>query len=718
MKIVKIPSSDKAPENQNSIMERLTPAWVEQRKVPEELASTSLTRRLLAAVYMRYSTDKQDPYSFTRQLEKAKAYAEMVGATIVKVYADAGRSGAYTANRPEFNEMLEDAKRHAFNVVIIEEGDRLSRKLHITTTVYSKLAELGIELHSSKLGRWSLMHAAFSGLMSDEQRTRIHELMRSGVVKIVKRGLWPGRIPYGYKKVPGQPGELQIDEEKAPIIRRIFAMRLSGLNDYQIAMVLTQEKVRPPVRRWDAKLIRRILANPIYIGLVLYFKTDQKAVQINETTIVRSRKTRPMSDWISSERSDWAIIEKVEDWQNVQELERKKRECGPHAKYLLSGLVHCAKCGRRLRSRGVNAGRTSLLCTFWKKMDQVYGIPVCNQPRILLDSLEDQVIRFVCEKLDTPAALAEMQAAYDQKANENAELMNRERNRLENERRAIHQRLDATYDATMVAGMTTEVIRDQRANYCARIEEIDSRIAAIPQVTVAKKAFLDAPLDTASFLSELTPMRNYRDCSESLARLMSIFRKLVEKVIVDYDKSKRTVTVNLCGPIAHVAGDNTFTFEHETRVARHIESANKSFQENKYMLTDEDWRKLASRLPLKSLWIEEFDEPADLRAVLNAIIFGKRTKIGIGNSANRFGTKRLIWAAARMLNYAGALDEIEDLMKELEIAQIEGLSLSLEAHKTRRADPWKRLIDWNERRRLRVQARLAGSAKPAADAAE
>ncbi|MCK1441896.1 hypothetical protein IVB43_05815 [Bradyrhizobium sp. 48] len=199
---------------------------------------------------------------------------------------------------------------------------------------------------------------------------------------------------------------------------------------------------------------------------------------------------------------------------------------------------------------------------------------------------------------------------------------------------------------------------------------------------------------------------------------MSIFRKLVEKVIVNYDKATRIVTVTLSGPIAHVAGDNTFTFEHETRAGRHIELANESFREKKHLFTDKDWRKLAPRLPLTSLWIEEYDEPADLRAVLNAIIFGKRMKIGIGNSADRFGPKRMIWAAARMLNYAGALEAIESLMKELKIAQIEGLSLSLEAHKTQRADPWKRLLDWNERRRLRVQARLAKSAKPAADAAE
>jgi hypothetical protein len=146
---------------------------------------TQARRRL----YMRYSTDHQDPYSFTRQLENVKAYAEAIGVDIVKIYGDPGVSGAYTANRPSFNEMMEDAKQGKFHILIIEEGDRLARKLHITTTAFSTLGQYGVEIHSTKHGKWSLIHAAFSGLLSDEQRTRITELMLSGRIKILNRGL-------------------------------------------------------------------------------------------------------------------------------------------------------------------------------------------------------------------------------------------------------------------------------------------------------------------------------------------------------------------------------------------------------------------------------------------------------------------------------------------------------------------------------------------------
>jgi site-specific DNA recombinase len=706
VKKIEIPASQKETESQNQLVRRLSPTWLGRQRVPAALASTALTRRVRAAVYMRYSTEHQDPYSFTRQLEKAKAYAETINADIVKVYGDPGASGAYTANRPGFNEMVEAAKKDEFDVVIIEDGDRLARKLHITTAVFSTLTEHGVELHSSKLGRWSLMHAAFSGLMSDEQRTRINELMRSGIVKILKRGLWPVQAPYGFVKIPGSPGDMKIDDEEGPIVRRIFAMRLAGMHCYDICRTLNKENIRSARTRWTAAAIRRILVNPIYVGVILYFKTAQMPTQIGATTIVHARAKRPIDEWHCSERPDWAIVS-LTDWQNVQQLE-VRNERGPLPKFLLSKLVFCGKCGRRMRVGSRHNDRCTVRCTTaWRRHELCEDVPPCDEAPILLDALEDQVIRFVCEKLDAPEALKVMQAAYDKAVNEKAEDMNRERGRLDKERRAILKTLDATFDATLVAGLTTEAVRDQRVNYCARIEEIDRRIAEIPHVSVTRKAFLEAPVDAASFLGELTPMRDYYDCSESLARLVSAFRALVEKIVVDRDQRCRNVAVTVHGPISNIAGDNSFTYEQETRVPRHIEAANKLMRENVMRLTDEDWSKIAPHLPVDAIWIEEFDQPIDLRSVLDAIIFVKRAKVGIGHFADRFGPRRLVWAAARMLDYAGALDLIEDLMRSEGIGLIGGISLSLEAARTKCTDPWKRILDWNERRRRRVQARLA-----------
>lgn len=156
MKVVAYSPADKSKETQHRLLEQLSPAWLREQKAPL-FASTTIPKHKRASVYLRYSTDQQDPYSFDRQLEKARAYATVIGADIVKIYGDPGASGAYTAKRPSYNEMMEDAKEGKFDLLIIEEGDRLSRKLHITTTAYATLAQYGVEIHSTKHGKWSLI---------------------------------------------------------------------------------------------------------------------------------------------------------------------------------------------------------------------------------------------------------------------------------------------------------------------------------------------------------------------------------------------------------------------------------------------------------------------------------------------------------------------------------------------------------------------------------
>jgi DNA invertase Pin-like site-specific DNA recombinase len=93
-------------------------------------------RRKGVAVYLRYSTDHQDPFSFERQLARAREYCEQNGDEIVAVCSDAGESGGFTANRMGYQVMMAAAARHEFEALVVEEGARLSRKLHTTANTY------------------------------------------------------------------------------------------------------------------------------------------------------------------------------------------------------------------------------------------------------------------------------------------------------------------------------------------------------------------------------------------------------------------------------------------------------------------------------------------------------------------------------------------------------------------------------------------------------
>ena len=51
---------------------------------------------------------------------------------------------------------------------------------------------------------------------------------------------------YGYKRDPEDKHHLVIDEDTAPVVRRIFAMRASGMGFHAIAVILNEEGIQSP----------------------------------------------------------------------------------------------------------------------------------------------------------------------------------------------------------------------------------------------------------------------------------------------------------------------------------------------------------------------------------------------------------------------------------------------------------------------------------------
>ena len=64
--------------------------------------------------------------------------------------------------------------------------------------------------------------------------------------KIEKGEILGGRAPYGYLRDPENKGRLLPDERTAPVVRKIFQMKLEGLNDPAICRKLDEEGVLCP----------------------------------------------------------------------------------------------------------------------------------------------------------------------------------------------------------------------------------------------------------------------------------------------------------------------------------------------------------------------------------------------------------------------------------------------------------------------------------------
>ena len=102
---------------------------------------------LRAAAYARFSSDMQREESIDAQLRAIQDYAQRNNALIVEEYVDRAHT-ATTDQRPEFQRMIADAKRGAFNLVIVHKLDRFSRNRYDSIIYRRELKIVGVELRS------------------------------------------------------------------------------------------------------------------------------------------------------------------------------------------------------------------------------------------------------------------------------------------------------------------------------------------------------------------------------------------------------------------------------------------------------------------------------------------------------------------------------------------------------------------------------------------
>src|SRR6516225_5238933 len=93
-----------------------------------------------AAIYARVSTFDQEPEN---QLQELRRYVDARGWTAVAEFTDKGVSGAKD-RRPALDQMVADAKRRRFDVVVCWRLDRLGRNLKHLITLLEDLQALGV----------------------------------------------------------------------------------------------------------------------------------------------------------------------------------------------------------------------------------------------------------------------------------------------------------------------------------------------------------------------------------------------------------------------------------------------------------------------------------------------------------------------------------------------------------------------------------------------
>jgi DNA invertase Pin-like site-specific DNA recombinase len=171
-----------------------------------------------AALYMRVSTIDQNPETQGIELRQ---FASQRGYEIVHEYVDHGISGT-KSRRPALDQLLKDAHRRRFDVVVVWSSDRLARSTKHFLQVLDELNGLGIQFLSQReaidtdgpLGRAIIVIVS---AIAELERSLIIERVRAGMRRAQLEGRRIGRAP--------------LDVDRNQVVRD----RLSGLSLTQVA---------------------------------------------------------------------------------------------------------------------------------------------------------------------------------------------------------------------------------------------------------------------------------------------------------------------------------------------------------------------------------------------------------------------------------------------------------------------------------------------------
>jgi DNA invertase Pin-like site-specific DNA recombinase len=155
-----------------------------------------------AAIYARVSTLDQEPEN---QLQELRRYVQARGWAAAE-FVDRGVSGAKD-RRPALDELVTDARRRRFDVLVCWRLDRLGRNLKHLITLLDELQALGVAFVSLAEGIDATTPAGklqmhILGAISEFERERIRERVLAGLQRAKTQGRRLGR-PLGKPPIDG-----------------------------------------------------------------------------------------------------------------------------------------------------------------------------------------------------------------------------------------------------------------------------------------------------------------------------------------------------------------------------------------------------------------------------------------------------------------------------------------------------------------------------------
>ena len=380
-----------------------------------------------AALYIRLSKEDENDgpsQSVQNQESLLREFVKQQRLNVYDTYIDDGWSGT-NFDRPDFQRMIADIEAKRVNMVITKDLSRLGRDYIMTGHYMERYfpehrvryislldgIDTGVDSTANDI-------TPFRAIMNDMYAKDISKKIKSVKRDKQRRGLFIGGKPvYGYKMHPTEKNRIVIDEEAAPVVRRIFALAISGMSCRQIAAALNLQGVPSPAAYaklpvakpgpytglWSSERISEMLKNETYIGNMV----QGRMVKIS----YKSKKCLRQSpeDWVVVEGTHEPLID-AESFKKVQLLVSSRKHTRSRTyDFLLKGLIFCHECGYPMavlnRKNAAGEDRLFFVCRTYQRFTKA-GVCTCHS--IKEETVNEAVlakVREVCQAYLNPDRL-------------------------------------------------------------------------------------------------------------------------------------------------------------------------------------------------------------------------------------------------------------------------------------------------------------------------
>ena len=490
-----------------------------------------------AVVYARFSSDNQRDESIDAQLRAINEYADKNNIKIVNQFIDRAKS-ATSDKRPEFQNMIKfcEADTTGISMVIVHKLDRFSRDKYDSAMYKQKLKVKGIRVVSvlenlDNSPESLILESVIEGMAQYYSANLAREVakgQRENGLRAMHNG---GDAPLGYDVTNDK--RYAINKEEAQAVKIIFDMYVNGYSYSNIIDKLNDLGYKTKRgNKFGKNSLYGILSNEKYTGVYVFNKTQRKGINGKRN----GHKQKSEDEIIKVEGGMPQIIGKDIFIQAQEMMQKRKKAPGSHKAitlYLLTGIIKCGECGHAMqgnkRKDKYGNDYISYRCGCRKQKRD------CKNKEIKREYLEEFVLTELEEHVlndnAIPALSKELNERLKTKSNDNHEMLNNLRNKLDKVNKEIENILTA-----IMSGIMNSMLKDKldeleqvKLNLDLKINELSIESNSVESVDITE----DQIRNMFGRFKEFVLTRNLPECKKFISDYVKevvVYRDHVEVI--------------------------------------------------------------------------------------------------------------------------------------------------------------------------------------------